>query len=260
MSEVIGKGVIEVSADATKLKAGIDDAKRSIKGLGASQADASTKASASIDRYIKRLEVQSATVGKSTREMELYKLALRGASKDQIAAADSALKMAEGYEKGAAIGSQIKASLLVVGAVAVTALIASYVAFDQLIKKAGDFQDMAEKTGDTAQNIASLAVAAGTAGVAMDSVVGASVRLTKGLTGVDDDSKAAGAAIEALGLNLSDFKKLSPADQLETAAKALEGFKDGAGKTAVAVALFGKAGADLLEANTWESRSPFTVS
>lgn len=33
MTNVIGKGVIEVSADATKLKAGIDDAKKSIKAL-----------------------------------------------------------------------------------------------------------------------------------------------------------------------------------------------------------------------------------
>lgn len=34
MSEVIGKGVIEVTADASGLKAGIDDAKRSIRTLG----------------------------------------------------------------------------------------------------------------------------------------------------------------------------------------------------------------------------------
>lgn len=246
MADVIGKGVIEVSADATKLKAGIDDAKRSIKGLGESGKAASKTASDSIDRYVKRLENQSAALGKSTREAELHKLAMRGASDAQLKAADSALKLSENYAKSEAMGKRVGAGLVAFGALAVTGLIAAAVSFDALIKKAGDFQDMAEKTGDTAENIASLAVAAGTAGTAMDTIVGASAKLTKGLTGVDDESKAAGAAIAALGLNLNDFKNLKPADQLETVAKALGGFEDGAQKTAVAMALFGKSGADLM--------------
>lgn len=243
---VIGQGVIEVSADASKLKAGINEAKRSIKSLGTATTDTNAKASASIDRYIKRLEVQAATLGKSTRETELYKLSIRGASKDQLAAADSALKMADAFAKGERIGSQIRAGFLAVGAAAATGFVAAAFAFDQLVKKAGDFQDMGEKIGDTGENIASLAVAAGTAGTSMDTVVSASQRLTKGLTGVDDESKAAGAAIGALGLNLKDFKALAPADQFEAVAKSLASFEDGAQKTAVAMALFGKSGADLL--------------
>jgi lambda family phage tail tape measure protein len=246
MSDVIGKGVIEVSADSTKLKAGIEDAKRSIRGLGGATTDASKRASDSIDRYVKRLQVQAATLGKSAREVELYKLSLRGASREQIAAADAALRMAEGYERGAAIGARLRAGFLLLGAAVATGLVAAAAAFDGLIKKAGDFQDMGEKVGDTGENIASLAVAAGTAGASMDTVVSASQRLTKGLTGVDDESKAAGAAISALGLSLSEFKALAPADQFETVAKALAGFEDGAGKTAVAMALFGKSGAELL--------------
>lgn len=246
MADVIGKGIIEVSADASKLKAGIDDAKRTVRGLGTASTEASTKASASIDRYIKKIEQQSTSLGKSTREIELQKLALRGASDSQLKAADSALKLSENYAKSEAMGQKVRAGLLAFGAIAVTGLIAAAAGFDALIKKAGDFQDMAEKTGDTAQNIASLAVAAGTAGASMDSIVSASAKLTKGLTGVDDESKAAGAAIAALGLNLGDFKNLKPADQLEAVAKALAGFEDGAQKSAVAMALFGKSGAELM--------------
>lgn len=243
---VIGSGVIEVSADSTKLKAGIDDAKRSLKGLGIAAGDATKSQSASIDRYVKQLGVAAVTTGKTARETELYKLALRGASDAQLKAADSALKLSEGYARGEAIGQRLRTGLLAFSAIAATGLIAAAAGFDALIKKAGDFQDMAEKTGDTAQNIASLAVAAGTAGTAMDTIVSASAKLTKGLTGVDDDSKAAGAAIAALGLSIDDFKKLRPADQIEAVAKALSGFQDGAQKTAVAMALFGKSGADLL--------------
>lgn len=246
MTDVIGRGVIEASVDAKGVKAGIEDAKRSIRSLGGATSDASKRASDSIDRYVKRLQMQAATTGKTARETELYKLSLRGASKEQLAAADSALKMVAGYERGVAIGTRMRAAFIGLAAAAGAGLIAATIAFDKLIKQAGDFQDIAEKTGDTAVNIASLAVAAGTANTSMETITAASERLTKGLTGVDDESKAAGAAVAALGLDLKTFKDLKAADQFEAVAKALAGFEDGAEKTAVAMALFGKSGAELL--------------
>jgi len=200
----------------------------------------------SIQRSLQKMQIAAETQGKSASATKLYELAVRGASAAQLDAAKTSLAMVDGYRKGVAAGDIIKKGLLAVGAVAATSLIAAAVAFDQLTKKAGDFQDMAEKTGDTAENIASLAVAAGTAGTGMDTIVSASAKLTKGLTGVDDESKAAGSAIAALGLSIKDFKALKPADQMEAVAKALNGFEDGAQKTAVAMALFGKSGADLL--------------
>lgn len=249
MTDVIGKGVIEVSADSTKLKAGIDDAKKSIKSLGESTKGVTKSASDSIDKYVKRLETQAAVLGKSTRETKLYELAVRGASKAQLAAADAALRQAEGYERGLRLGKALGPSLLTIGkaaALASTGLIAVAAGFDSFIKKAGSFQDLAEKTGDTAENFASLALAAGTTETEMNTVAAASVKLTKGLTGVDDETKGAGAAISKLGLDLKAFKQLAPADQFEAVAKALAGFKNSSQQSAVAVALFGKAGADIL--------------
>lgn len=127
-----------------------------------------------------------------------------------------------------------------------TAAIATFAAVDQLAKQAGNFKDLEEITGANAESLASFAVAAATAGTDMNTIADASVKLTKSLTGVDDESKAAGAALAALGLNIKEFKALDPATQMETVAKALAGFEDGAGKTAVAVALLGKSGAQLL--------------
>lgn len=239
---VIGRGVIEVSADATKLKAGIDDAKRSINGMGEAATKASAAASRSIDRFIRDLQTQNATINMSAREADRYRLALRGATAEQLAAADAAHRLREANERGAQIGKAIGVGLAAIAAGA----IASAVALDQLIKKAGDFQDLAEKTGDSAENIASLAVAAGTAGIEMNDVAGLAIKLSKNLLGVDDDSKAAGAAIKALGLSLDDLKKMGAADRLETIAKALNGFEESATKGDVAVALLGKAGADAL--------------
>lgn len=243
---VIGRGVIEVSADSTGLNAAIDKARKSIAGLGDAGAKSSAASAKSIDAYIKKLSQQRDMLGMNTREMEAYKLAAKGASDAQLKAAAAHGRAIDQFKRGEEIGDRIKSSFRTFGAVAATSLIAAAVAVDGLIKKAGDFQDMAEKTGDTAENIASLAVAAGTAGVQMDTIVSASTKLTKNLTGVDDESKAAGAAIAALGLNIKTFKELKPADQIEEIGKALNGFEEGAAKSAVAMALFGKSGADLL--------------
>jgi hypothetical protein len=124
---------------------------------------------------------------------------------------------------------------------------AAFAAISNGIESAAKYQDLAEEIGTSAEEIASFAVAAATAGVSIESVAGASVKLTKSLIGVDDESKAAGAALSAIGINIEEFKRLDPASQYEAVGKALAGYADGAGKTAVAVSLFGKSGAEQLK-------------
>lgn len=151
---------------------------------------------------------------------------------------------------GESIGSNIRsAALVTTGALAGlgTAAIAANAAFNALLDEAAKFQDLAEMTGASAEGIASFAVAAATAGVQIESVAAATIKLTKNLVGVDDESKAAGAALAAIGIKVDEFKKLDPAAQYETVSKALAGYADGAGKTAVALALFGKSGAEQLK-------------
>lgn len=106
MSELLGEGVIRVSADSTQLKAGIEDAKRSVRSLGAEvgtsvQAGA-TKAQRSVEAYIKRVEFSAATVGKSVREIKLLEFAQRGATEDQLKRLDAAFKTVEAYKAQAA--------------------------------------------------------------------------------------------------------------------------------------------------------------
>ena len=122
---------------------------------------------------------------------------------------------------------------------------AAAVGFDRLVKSAGNFQDLAEQVGASAEGLASLSVSASVGGTSMEEVSGFAIRLTKNLTGVDDESSKAGAALKALGLNIDDLKSADPADQMERIAKALDKFDDGTGKTAVMEAL-AKGGAKLL--------------
>lgn len=140
-----------------------------------------------------------------------------------------------GYAVGEALGQYLVRGVDLVAA-----------AFPRLIDQAAQFQDIAEKTGGSAEGLASFAVAAGVAGADINTIAAASVKLTKNLTGVDDESKAAGAALKALGIPIAEFKKLAPEEQIERLAQELGKFQDGAGKTAVAVDLLGKSGAELL--------------
>lgn len=246
MAESLGRGTIELVADARQLKAGIEDAKRSIRTLGDGQRDISKRASASIDQYIGKLNQQNATFGKTRRETELYKLAVRGASNEQLKAADSALRFSDAQERNARQVRLLSKGLVALAAAAGTAAVATIVTFDQLAKKAAEFQGLAEKTGDTAENIASLAVAAAAGGTTVEQLGKSAVLLSDRLTGVDDESSKAGAAIKALGINIEDLKGQQAADRFSTIAKALGQFEDSAAKSAIAFALFGEQGAQLL--------------
>lgn len=246
MSDVIGRGVIEVVADSSKLNATIADARARLKGLGDAGKDSAAKASASIDRYVRGLQTQAATLGKTTRETEIYKLALKGASDEQLRSANLALRSAEQYDKHQKTLAKVKTAMLGIAVAAGAMAVAGYHGFQELIKGAGDFQDMAEKTGDSAENLASLFVSAKVGGVEMDGVTDAIVKLNKNLAGLEMDSGAAGKALEALGLNAREIKSMSGADQLETIGKALNSFEDSAAKSTVAIALFGKTGAQML--------------
>lgn len=154
-----------------------------------------------------------------------------------------AKKLAAKIDRG--IATAANAAAIGIAAIG-TAAVAAFAAIDQLVKQAGNFQDLAEATGADAEALASFAVSAKVAGLEMQSIADASVKLTKNLQGVDDESKAAGAALSAIGIPIKEFKALDPATQIETVAKALAGFDDGASKVAVSLALFGKSGAQLL--------------
>lgn len=124
--------------------------------------------------------------------------------------------------------------------------VAAFAVLNRQAEKIAGFQDLAEKIGDTASAVASLKTASDVSGVSLDTVGAASVRLTASLSKTDDEAKGAGKAIKDLGLNFQDFKKLSPVEQIDAVAKAMDGLEDGSQKTAIAVALFGKAGAELI--------------
>jgi lambda family phage tail tape measure protein len=246
VSDSIGRGIIELVADARGVRAGVEDAKRAIQTLGDTQAGTSVKAARSIEDYIAKLKLQADTVSKTTRETELYKLALRGASDAQIAAADSSLRIVEAHDKAYAAGQLLRTTMISIATAALAAGAAVLYAANNLINSAGNYQDLSEKVGASASSLSQLSVSAAVGGVSMDAVGGMAIKLSKNLVGVDDESKAAGAAVAALGLNIDKLRAAAPTERIQMLAEAMDKFADSSAKGDVAVALFGKAGAESL--------------
>jgi len=140
-------------------------------------------------------------------------------------------------------GKEIGLSFVAIGAAAGTAL----AVLDSIASSIGNYQDLADQIGDTAESVAALQLAADQSGTSLESIASISAKLTAGLAGTDDESKALGAGLKALNIDLADFKKLAPVERIEALAKAFASFEDGPGKTAVAIAVLGKSGAEQIK-------------
>jgi hypothetical protein len=206
MSDTIGRGVIEVSADATKLRAGIDEAKKSIRELGSTAEDATKRQSASIDKYIKQLGVQAVTLGKNTRETELYQLGLRGASNAQLAAANSALKLTEAHEREQRIRSVINTGLIAAAGAATLAAGAFISMVTSSINAADNLNDLNKKTGISVESLSGLALAAKQSGSDLDGVAASISKLSQNIGKDPEKFKALGVTAKE---PLEAFKQLA---------------------------------------------------
>lgn len=114
------------------------------------------------------------------------------------------------------------------------------------IKFAAALDDMAERTGASVENLSALAGVAKLGGHDLEMVESSVIKLNKALQGSDDEAKGAAKALAAIGLSIKDLRDKDPAQAMLDIAKALDNFADSGEKTAVAMAILGKAGAQAL--------------
>lgn len=114
------------------------------------------------------------------------------------------------------------------------------------IEGVASLKDLSEQTGASVENLSALRSVAKLGGRDIDAIALAMGKLTKGLSGSDEETKGAAQGIQDLGLNLQKFKQLDPAQQFKAIADKLIDFKDNANKAALSYELFGKTGATML--------------
>ena len=136
----------------------------------------------------------------------------------------------------------------IAGLTAVLAAIGSAAQVKGLIDSADNMNKLSQKTGIAVSELSSLANTADLAGVSNEQLGSALVKLNKSIAEAASGSKEQSEAFKNLGINVKDANgNIRPtADILGDVAGAFSGAADGAIKTQYAMALFGKAGADLI--------------
>ena len=153
--------------------------------------------------------------------------------------------------------NEIKSSLAQVASVAKTAFavaigVTSVAALrdfiNQTIEAASALQGLSEQTGASVEALSGLAPVATISGTSMENVGASLSRLSKGLAAIDEEGAGATKALRFLGISAKDSggNLRDPAEVMNDIALKLADFQDGAGKTAIAMELFGKSGASLL--------------
>lgn len=99
--------------------------------------------------------------------------------------------------------------------------------------------DLSERIGATTEELSGLQYVARLSGVEVDELTTGMRSLAKSMVDAKDPSSQASKALAAIGLSAKDLKNQNPAEAFITIAQAISGFKDGAEKTAVTMALFG---------------------
>ena len=128
------------------------------------------------------------------------------------------------------------------GAAAV-AVTQGLIALEDRVEKLGN---TADKLGVSFEFIQTLEAAAARSGTSVEAVSTAFGRLQKNVTGVDEESKAAQAALKAIGVTAEELQALRPEDQYLLIGERLQAIQNPAERTAAAIQLFGKSGAELL--------------
>jgi hypothetical protein len=128
--------------------------------------------------------------------------------------------------------------------------VASVGAFAGMIKNSidatGALKDLSVQTGASEASLRQFQITGLTTDVSLGKITESMGKLSKNLFATSEDGKGAALAIKALGLDFDSFTKLSPEQQMLAVSKSMNTFEDGADKSAVAMALFGKQGATLL--------------
>lgn len=114
---------------------------------------------------------------------------------------------------------------------------------DERVEQLGN---LADKLGVSFEFVQTLEEAGKRSSVSIESVSTAMGKLQKTLAGADEESKQATAALDRLGISFDDLSTLDTEEQIRLIGTRLQSIQDPAQRTAAAMAIFGKTGADLL--------------
>jgi hypothetical protein len=203
------------------------------------------------------VDITTLGIGIDTRQVNTAKDTMDAFARSAEKAEKAAAGVGEGAKKGAKgaqeAGDSMALSFMkgVIGANAIEDAVK--IAIDavkrlyELMSEAGDYADLADMTGASAENIAKLKTAADVAGVSMQGMAGYMNQMTRVLKSTDEEGDKAAKALTRIGLSFKDLQSMDPAERIAAVAQAMGKYADGAEKTEIAQALFGRGAGSVLK-------------
>lgn len=131
-------------------------------------------------------------------------------------------------------------------AVAAGAAKAGMDAFTVGVARGSAFNDLSQRLGVSVETLSKLELAAKTSGVSLDGLGVGIQQLSRNMVEAASGGKEAQAAFAALGISAAELKSLNTEQVLGKIADSFAGANDGAAKTAIAMQLLGRAGAQMI--------------
>ena len=133
-----------------------------------------------------------------------------------------------------------------IGVALVAAAGGAVVAIKSVIDGMDDLSKAAQKVGIGTEVLSGLAYAADLSGVSFEALTGSLAKFNRQIVEAASGSKAQAEAFASVGVSLADLQSKSPEELLLQVSDAFANTADGAIKTAAAIAIFGKSGAELI--------------
>lgn len=160
-----------------------------------------------------------------------------GAFETDTKRAEAALKR---FQKTAA--DQLQAAAIAAGVLGTAFMVMAKDSVDAMDR----MNEASQKTGITVEALSQLGYAAKMSGVDTESFTSALVKFNRAIAEGATGSGIASQAFKAIGISAAELKASTPDEILAKVADRFAGFADGANKTALAIAIFGRAGADMI--------------
>lgn len=170
--------------------------------------------------------------------------------KDVVAGGAKAGEALKGVEKSTmAMAKRFEWASAVIKGTIIGAIAGLGITISKTLQHQAGLHQLAQALGTTVEELSRLEYAAGTTGVKTEQLGAAITTLNKNLDmAAGSGAGPAAQALKALGLSATDAsgKLLELPDALGMIADKFQGYQDGAGKAAIAAALFGDAGTKLI--------------
>lgn len=160
---------------------------------------------------------------------------------------DAAKKQLLGFNRD--VGETVKGIAVGIGGAVLGAATALAALVKHTIEVGDHLNDLSKQTGVSVEDLSKLSFAAKQSGTDIDSLAGGLGKFNKAISEAGGNAKSdAAIAFTAMGVAIKDANgNLRPtADLLNEVSTKFAGYRDGANKVAIATALFGKSGADLI--------------